>query len=41
MPYLRPHTVDDVIESFAGRVLDLLGLDTADLERWQGLRRES
>ena len=37
MLYNRPASVDDVIEHFVGRVLDLLGLDPADLPRWTGL----
>lgn len=37
MLYNRPASVDDVIGQFVGRVLDLLGLDPADLPRWKGL----
>jgi flavin prenyltransferase len=32
--YLRPHSVDDIVEHTAGRVLDLFGIDVPDLPRW-------
>jgi flavin prenyltransferase len=32
--YLRPHSVDDIVEHTAGRVLDLLEIDVPDLPRW-------
>ena len=37
MLYNRPASVDEVIEQFSGRVLDLLGLPPAGLPRWKGL----
>jgi 3-polyprenyl-4-hydroxybenzoate decarboxylase len=39
MLYARPAGVDDVLAQFAGRVLDLLGLEPPGLPRWAGLRR--
>jgi 4-hydroxy-3-polyprenylbenzoate decarboxylase len=39
--YQRPTGVDDIIRLYVGRVLDLLGLDPADMPRWQGLPRNS
>jgi len=38
MLYHRPGTVDEVIEQYVGRVLDLLGLGPDGLRRWAGLR---
>ncbi len=35
--YQRPTGVDDIIRLFVCRVLDLLGLDPADMPRWKGL----
>ena len=35
--YNRPTSIDDVIQLFVGRVLDVLGLDVEGLPRWQGL----
>ncbi|TQF01589.1 UbiX family flavin prenyltransferase [Kitasatospora acidiphila] len=32
--YLRPRTVDEIVEHTAGRALDLLGVDVPDLPRW-------
>lgn len=32
--YLRPRTVDEIVGHTAGRALDLLGIDVADLPRW-------
>lgn len=32
--YLRPQTVDDIVEHTAGRALDLLGIDAPELPRW-------
>lgn len=37
MLYARPASVDDVIEQFVGRVLDLLSLAPPGLPRWAGL----
>ena len=38
--YQRPESVDDIIRANVGRVLDLLGLDPADMSRWKGLSRK-
>ncbi|MEY9967968.1 4-hydroxy-3-polyprenylbenzoate decarboxylase [Streptacidiphilus sp. MAP12-16] len=32
--YLRPDTVDDIVDHTASRALDLLGVDVPDLPRW-------
>lgn len=34
--YNRPKTIDDVVNHTVGRLLDLFGLDTAVVRRWQG-----
>ena len=34
--YNRPKTLDDIINHTVGRLLDLFGLDTAVVKRWQG-----
>ena len=34
--YSRPETIDDIINHSVGRVLDLFGLDTGILKRWEG-----
>lgn len=34
--YNKPQTVDDIIDHTVGRVLDLFGLDTGAVKRWQG-----
>jgi len=36
--YNRPKTVDDIINHTVGRLLDLFGIDTAVVRRWQGGR---
>ncbi len=35
--YNRPTSIDDIIQLFVGRVLDVLGLDITGMPRWQGL----
>jgi 4-hydroxy-3-polyprenylbenzoate decarboxylase len=35
--YTRPQSLDDLINHSVGRVLDLFGLDTGELKRWQGV----
>jgi 4-hydroxy-3-polyprenylbenzoate decarboxylase len=35
--YNQPKTVDDLINHSVGRVLDLFGLETGLVERWQGV----
>ncbi|MET8426994.1 UbiX family flavin prenyltransferase [Nocardia sp. NPDC004860] len=32
--YLRPQSVQDIVDHTAGRALDLLGIDVPDLPRW-------
>ena len=34
--YIQPESLDDVVNHSVGRVLDLFGLDTGVLKRWQG-----
>jgi 4-hydroxy-3-polyprenylbenzoate decarboxylase len=34
--YTRPESLDDIINHSVGRVLDLFGLETGNLKRWQG-----
>ena len=38
--YNRPKTVDDIVNHTVGRLLDLFGIDTAAVKRWQGGREE-
>ncbi|MFQ5562526.1 MAG: UbiX family flavin prenyltransferase [Parvularculaceae bacterium] len=35
--YNRPQTVDDIVNHTVGRVLDLMGVDTALVKRWAGV----
>lgn len=37
--YNRPESVDDLVDHIAGRALDQLGLEPADLHRWDGVLR--
>jgi 4-hydroxy-3-polyprenylbenzoate decarboxylase len=39
--YVKPKSVDDVIDHTVGRVLDLLGLETDLVRRWNGLGKHS
>lgn len=39
--YVKPKSVDDVIDHTVGRVLDLFGLDTDLVQRWNGLGKPS
>ena len=34
--YNRPQTIDDLINHSVGRVLDLFGIDTGAVRRWEG-----
>jgi 4-hydroxy-3-polyprenylbenzoate decarboxylase len=34
--YTRPQTVDDIVNHTVGRLLDLFGIDTKVVKRWQG-----
>lgn len=38
--YIRPSSVDDLIDHSVGRILDLFDLDTADFSRWEGFKKE-
>jgi 4-hydroxy-3-polyprenylbenzoate decarboxylase len=38
--YNNPRTIDDLIDHTVGRVLDLFGLETPELNRWTGIRGE-
>lgn len=35
--YTRPQSLDDLVNHSVGRILDLFGLDTGTLKRWQGV----
>jgi 4-hydroxy-3-polyprenylbenzoate decarboxylase len=35
--YTRPQSLDDLVNHSVGRVLDLFGLDSGALKRWQGV----
>ena len=37
--YIKPQTIDDLINHHVGRVLDLFDLDPGLVSRWQGVRR--
>lgn len=39
--YIKPKSIDDIIDHTVGRVLDLLGLDTDLVQRWNGLGKFS
>lgn len=34
--YQRPKTIDDIVDHTVGRALDLMGVDTKTVKRWQG-----
>ncbi len=36
--YTRPKSLDDVINHTVGRLLDLFGIETSVVKRWQGMR---
>lgn len=38
--YIRPKTLDDIINHSVGRLLDLFGIDTPVVRRWQGAPEE-
>ncbi|KAI9375542.1 flavoprotein [Aspergillus egyptiacus] len=38
--YIKPGTVEDLVDQSVGRMLDLFGLDTQDFERWNGWKKE-
>jgi 4-hydroxy-3-polyprenylbenzoate decarboxylase len=37
--YIRPSSVDNLVDHTVGRVLDLFHLDTGDLNRWEGFQK--
>lgn len=39
--YIKPQTIDDLINHHVGRVLDLFDIDTSLVKRWQGTRAEN
>ncbi|RDW67260.1 UbiX family flavin prenyltransferase [Aspergillus mulundensis] len=38
--YIRPSSVEDLVDQSVGRVLDLFDLETGDFERWEGWKKE-
>lgn len=38
--YTRPDTIDDLIEQWIGRTLDLLDIDTGSFKRWTGWEKD-
>lgn len=38
--YIRPSSIDDLIDQNVGRMLDLFDIDTGDFERWNGWKKE-
>jgi len=34
--YIKPKTVEDLIDHHVGRILDLFDIDSALVRRWQG-----
>jgi 4-hydroxy-3-polyprenylbenzoate decarboxylase len=34
--YNKPQTIDDIVNHTVGRLLDLFGIDTGMVKRWQG-----
>jgi len=32
--YIRPRTVDDIVDHSVGRALDLFGVDAGNVQRW-------
>jgi polyprenyl P-hydroxybenzoate/phenylacrylic acid decarboxylase-like protein len=38
--YSRAKTIDDLVNHTVGRVLDLFGVDTAGMKRWQGMKHD-
>lgn len=37
--YIRPQSIDDLVDHAAGRILDLFGIATPDMQRWAGLAK--
>ena len=36
--YAMPKTIDDLVQHTIGRILDLFGVDTKKVKRWQGMK---
>jgi 4-hydroxy-3-polyprenylbenzoate decarboxylase len=39
--YIRPQSIDDLVDHHVGRVLDLFNIDPGLVKRWQGSRMEN
>jgi 4-hydroxy-3-polyprenylbenzoate decarboxylase len=39
--YTRPQSIDDIVNHSVGRVLDLFGLDSGIVKRWQGIGKRA
>lgn len=37
--YMRPQTVNEIVDQTVGRILDLIDVDTGDFERWNGMHK--
>jgi 4-hydroxy-3-polyprenylbenzoate decarboxylase len=38
--YIKPQTIDDLVNHHVGRVLDLFDIDSSLVQRWQGSRTD-
>ncbi len=38
--YIKPNSIDDLLDQMVGRMLDLFDIDTADFERWDGAMKD-
>ncbi|KAJ5112646.1 phenylacrylic acid decarboxylase [Penicillium argentinense] len=38
--YHKPASIDDLVDHSVGKMLDLFDLDTAEFERWEGLKKQ-
>ncbi|KAL6891999.1 putative phenylacrylic acid decarboxylase [Trichoderma evansii] len=38
--YIKPASVDDLIDQSVGRILDLFDLDTKEFDRWTGWKKD-
>ena len=36
--YIRPQSIDDLVDHSVGRILDLFGIDAPDMQRWDGVQ---
>ncbi|EMT73985.1 flavoprotein [Fusarium oxysporum II5] len=37
--YSRPGSIEDILNHIVGRMIDLLGLDSGNFERWEGMQK--